>query len=118
MSNLLGFLGVSGIKNLPANAADTSSLPGSERSPGKGNVNLLQYSCLGNSIDRGAWLATVHGVSRVRHDLETKQQQVTCYFAPEFIPQSSKFQTVRFFSVFYLYLPRFTYQSSESWCAK
>ena len=61
MSNLLGFLGGSAIKNLPANSGDTGLLPGSERSPGKRNGNLLQYSCLGNSIDRGAWLATVQG---------------------------------------------------------
>ena len=40
------------------------SIPGSERSPGKGNGNPLQYSCLGNPIDRGAWQATVHGVAK------------------------------------------------------
>ena len=39
--------------------------------PGEGNSNLLQFSCLGNSMDKGAWWATVHGVSRVRHDLLT-----------------------------------------------
>ena len=53
-------------KNLPANAGDTKdsgSIPGSGRSPGVGNGNLLQYSFLGNSLDRGAWLATVHGVT-------------------------------------------------------
>ena len=46
--------------------------PGSGRSPGGGNGNPLQYSCLGNSMDRGAWRATVHGVARVGHDLVTK----------------------------------------------
>ena len=45
----------------------------SERSPGEGNDNPLQYSCLGNSMDRGAWRATVHGVTRCRHNLATKQ---------------------------------------------
>ena len=41
------------------------SIPGSERSPGEGNDNPLQYSCLKNSMDRGAWRATVHGVAKV-----------------------------------------------------
>ena len=49
------------------------SIPGSGRSPGGGNGNPLQYSCLGNPMGRGAWRATVHGVTRVRHDLATKQ---------------------------------------------
>ena len=51
------------VKNLPANAGDLGSIPGLERSPGKGNGNPLQYSCLENSMDRGAWWATVHGVT-------------------------------------------------------
>ena len=42
-------------------------IPGSGRSPGEGNGNPLQYSCLENSMDRGTWQATVHGVTRVRH---------------------------------------------------
>ena len=55
------------VKNLPANTGDTGdlgSIPGSERSPGGGNGNLLQYSCLDNPMDRGAWWATVHGVAK------------------------------------------------------
>ena len=48
-------------KNLPANAGDTGSIPGSGRSPGGGHGNLLQYSCLENPMDRGAWQAAVHG---------------------------------------------------------
>ena len=48
------------------------SVPGLERSPGEGNGNPLQYSCLENPMDRGAWWATVHGVARVGHDLATK----------------------------------------------
>ena len=58
-------------KNLPANAGaatDVSSIPGSGRSPGVGNGNLLLYSCLENSTDREAWQAAVHGVTKVRHD--------------------------------------------------
>ena len=67
-----GFPGSSVVKNLPANAEDMDWVPGSERSPGEGNDNLLQYFCL----DRGVWQAIVQGVTkRVRHDLETKQQR-------------------------------------------
>ena len=59
-----GFPGGSVVKNPPANAGDTSSIPRSGRSPGGGNGNPLQYSCLENSMDRGAWQATVHGVAK------------------------------------------------------
>ena len=54
-------------KNLPASAGDTryvGLIPGSGRSPGEGNGNLFQYSCLGNPKDRGAYQATVHGVTK------------------------------------------------------
>ena len=51
------------VKNPPANARNTGLIPGSGRSPGGGNGNPFQYSCLGNSTDRGAWWATVHGVA-------------------------------------------------------
>ena len=53
-------------------AGDLGSIPGSGRSPGEGNDNPLQYSCLENPMDRGAGQATVHGVTRDRHDLATK----------------------------------------------
>ena len=55
------------IKNLPANAGDARDpdlIPGLGRCPGEGNGNPLQYSCLGNPMDRGAWWATVHGVTK------------------------------------------------------
>ena len=52
------------VKNLPANAGDVDSFSGSGGSPGEGNSNPLQYSCLGNSMDRGAWRATVDGVAK------------------------------------------------------
>ena len=57
------------VKNLPANAGNvrnTGLIPGSGRSPGVGNGNPLQYSCLENSMDRGAQWATVHGVTKSR----------------------------------------------------
>ena len=56
-----------GVKNPPAKAGDqrhAGSIPGSGRSPGEGHGNPLQDSCLENSIDRGAWQATVHGVAK------------------------------------------------------
>ena len=56
--------GGSVVKNLPANAADMGSIPGLERTLGGGNGNLLQYYCLKNPTDRGAWWATVHGVTK------------------------------------------------------
>ena len=52
------------MKNLPANAGDVGLTPGLGRSPGEGNDNPLQYSCLRNPMERGAWQATVHGVSK------------------------------------------------------
>ena len=58
----MGFLSGSGVKNPSANAGDTGSISGSERSPGEGNGNPLQYSCLENPKDRGAWQATAHGI--------------------------------------------------------
>ena len=59
-----GFLGGSVVKNPPANAGDAGSIPGSGRPPGGGNGNPFQCSCLENSLDREAWLATVHGVTK------------------------------------------------------
>ena len=60
----LGFTDGSVVKNLPANTGDAGLISGSERFPGGGNGNPLQYSCLGNPMDRGAWWATVHGVTK------------------------------------------------------
>ena len=56
------------VKNPPANAGDTSSIPGWGRSPGEGNGNPLLYSCLENLMDKGAWWATAIGLQRVRQD--------------------------------------------------
>ena len=64
-----GFPGGSEVKASACNAVDLGSIPGSGRSPGEGNDNPLQYSCLENPMDKGAWLATVHVVAKsVRHD--------------------------------------------------
>ena len=69
---MLGFPYGSVGKESACSAGDLGSIPGSGRSPGEGNGNSLQYSCLDNPMDRGAWWTTVHGVTRVRHDLATK----------------------------------------------
>ena len=59
-------------KESACNAGDLGLMPRSGRSPGEGNGNPLQYSRLENSMDKGAWQATFHGVTRVGHDLVTK----------------------------------------------
>ena len=59
-----GFPGGSVVKNPPANAGDTGLIPESGRGPGGGRRNPLQYSCLENPMDRGAWQATVHRVTK------------------------------------------------------
>ena len=57
----LGFTGGLVVKNPLANVGDVALIPGLRRSPGEGNGNPLQYSCLGNPMDRGAWWTTFHG---------------------------------------------------------
>ena len=61
---LKSFLGGSDGKELACNAGDLGSIPGSGRPPGKGNGSPPQYFCLENSMDRGAWWATVHGITK------------------------------------------------------
>ena len=70
-----GFPGVSVVKNLLAYAGDVDLIPGLVRSPGEENGNLIQYSCLGNTMDRGAWWATVH-----ESETTEQQQQVQLSF--------------------------------------
>ena len=63
----VGFMGFPGSlagKESACNAGDLGLIPGSERSPREGNSNSLQYSCLENPMDRGAWRATIHGVAK------------------------------------------------------
>ena len=69
---VLGFPHSSVGKESVCNAGEPASIPGSGRSPGEGNGNPLQYSCLEIPMGRGTWWATVHGVTRVGHDLATK----------------------------------------------
>ena len=76
--NILSFLSIRGFpcssvgKESACNAGDPCSIPGLGRSPGEGNGNPLQYSCLENSMDKGALQALVHEVVRAGHDLVTK----------------------------------------------
>ena len=67
----MGFPGGSVVKNLPANAGNTGSVPGLGRSTREGNGTPLQYSCLENPMDREAWWATVHEVSKSQTQLST-----------------------------------------------
>ena len=60
----MGFPGGSDSKESTCNVGDLGSIPGSGKSSGEGNVNPLQYSCLENFMDRGAWRATVHGIAK------------------------------------------------------
>ena len=65
----MGFLAGSAVKNLPVNAGDTGLIPGSGISSGEGDGNPLQYSCLENPMDRGAWWTRVHVVAKNRIQL-------------------------------------------------
>ena len=72
----MGFAGGSAVKNLPAHARDMGAIPSLIKFPEEGNDNPLQYSCLGNPTDRGAWRAySPWGCKKVIHDLATEQQQ-------------------------------------------
>ena len=75
---LLGFPGGSEVKASACNAGVLGSIPGSGRSPGKGNGNPLRYSCLENPMDAGAWWATVHRVTKSR----TRLSDFTSVFLP------------------------------------
>ena len=68
----MSFPGGSVVKNPPTNTGDAGSTPGLGRFPREGNGYPLQYSCLGNPTDRGAWRANAHGVTRVRHACTTE----------------------------------------------
>ena len=76
INNFCGFPGGSVVKESACNAGVPGSILGSGRSPGEGNDNPFQYSCLGNLMDRGSWWATVHGIIRVGLDLQTKSPEL------------------------------------------
>ena len=68
----MGFPGGSDRKEFACNARNSDLIPGSGRSPGEGNGNPVQYSCLENSMDRGLWQATVHGVTKSQTPIPKK----------------------------------------------
>ena len=70
-----GFPGGAEVKASASNAGDPGSIPGSGRSPGEGNGNPLQDSCLENSMDGGAWQATIHGVAKS----QIRLSDITCF---------------------------------------
>ena len=67
------------VKNLPANAGAMCSIPGSGRSPGEGNGTPLQYSCLENPMDRGAWWAIVYGAAK---ESDVTEQTTNTFIIP------------------------------------
>ena len=80
----VGFLGGSVGKESACNAGDPGSISDLGRPPGEGIGNLLQYSCLKNPMDRGYWQTTVHGVTKVGHDLLTQSPSTSMFIAPLF----------------------------------
>ena len=74
----MDFQGDSLVKNPPVNAGDMGLIPESGRCPSEGNGNPLQYSCLGNPMDRGAWQVTVHGIAKSWTRLSTYVTQDAC----------------------------------------
>ena len=80
----LGFPGGSEVKVSASNAGDLGSIPGSGRSPGEGNGNPLQYSCLENPMDRKAWQAKVHGVAKSQTQLSNFTFRQSFYYQRDF----------------------------------
>ena len=81
----LGFPGGSEVKNPPINSGDMRLIPGSGRSPGEGNGNPLQYSCLGNPMDRGAWTEEPGRLQSTGSHRVGQQQQVKTEIGPVFL---------------------------------
>ena len=77
-------------KESACNAGDVGFIAGLGRSPGEGNGKPLQYSCLENPMQRGAWQATVHRVTRISHDLATKPSPMLVYFIAQIAPALAK----------------------------
>ena len=83
-----GFPGGSVVENPPANAVDTGLIPGLGRSPKGGNGNPLQYSCLENLMDKGAWRATVHRITKSQMELSMRQERY--WLALGYLPKGQK----------------------------
>ena len=79
----MGFPGGSVVKNQPSNAEEVALTPGSGRSPEEGNGNPLQYSCMENPMDRGAWRTTVHGVTKNQTQLSNWALYYVCIYTSE-----------------------------------
>ena len=89
------FPGSSAVKNMPVNARDSGSIPELGRSPGKGNGNPFQYPCLQSSMDRRAWHATVHGVTKRRTQLRDWIERMQGFFKLVCLLELEMVQTVR-----------------------
>ena len=76
------------VENPPVNAGDAGSIPGSGRSPGGGHGHPLQYSCLGNPMDRGAWWAAVRGVTKESDTTEVTNTHTNTTFSNIELPQN------------------------------
>ena len=86
------------VKNLPASVGDIrdmGSIPGSGRSPGEGNGNPLQYSCLENPMDRGAWRATVHGVAQSQTQLKQVSSSIVKAMVFPVVTHGCKSSTIK-----------------------
>ena len=92
-----GFPGGAVVKDLPANrrdAEDLGSITELGRCPGVGNGNSLQYSCLENSVDRGVWRATVHGVAKSQTLLSTNAYMLLSMFVRHFFQPCKRTDTI------------------------
>ena len=125
------------VKNPPTNAVDisnTGSIPGSERSPGERNGNPIQYSCLENPMDRGAWWATVHGVTKSQtwlrnlaskpaskewgHHRFTAWKHINTMYIHSVPPSSIKLKLVLSSNCYSFFLPNFLSTILFAWHVK
>ena len=81
------------------NAGDPGSIPGSRRSPGEGNGNPLQYSCLENPMDGGAWEATVHGVAKSRTGLNDFTSSLLLSISGQHFPENKLNTDIKYLSM-------------------
>ena len=86
MAKMTVYAAIRAGKESACSAGDTSSIPGSGRSAGEGNAKPLQYSCLGNPRDRGAWQATVHGVAE-----SDMTEHTQCFYTRSLLKQAFGF---------------------------